>query len=213
MMDSRNSSAQDCHFLHHCSSFQHGRSTKVANLHLLPKVMMPAGMPVPPLPHTSSRYCAYDNNQINNNSGSQTEFRIIVISSPCVRGVDDKNVEVLPVLKLIQRMKTYGGGHTAPPFLTLALDGGDWPVSRPDSFTTGKRAPSTHWIGGWAGPRVDLDAVKNRKFLPCRESNLGSAARTRLGTNYFFYLNISGWSPYWVHSALRPLLAYCTCPG
>jgi hypothetical protein len=22
-----------------------------------------------------------------------------------------------------------------------------------------------------------------------------------------------GWSPYWVHSALRPLLAYCTCPG
>jgi hypothetical protein len=27
----------------------------------------------------------------------------------------------------------------------------------------------------------------------------------------FFYLNIGGWSPYWVHSALRPLLAYCTC--
>jgi hypothetical protein len=21
------------------------------------------------------------------------------------------------------------------------------------------------------------------------------------------------WSPYWVHSALWPLLAYCTCPG
>jgi hypothetical protein len=30
---------------------------------------------------------------------------------------------------------------------------------------------------------------------------------------FFFYLNIGGWSPYWVHSALRPLLAYCTCPG
>jgi hypothetical protein len=29
----------------------------------------------------------------------------------------------------------------------------------------------------------------------------------------FFNLNIRGWSPYWVHSALRPLLAYCTCPG
>jgi hypothetical protein len=28
-----------------------------------------------------------------------------------------------------------------------------------------------------------------------------------------FYLNIGGWSPYWVHSALRPLLACCTCPG
>jgi hypothetical protein len=30
---------------------------------------------------------------------------------------------------------------------------------------------------------------------------------------FFFYLNIGGWSPYWVHSALRPLLAYCTCLG
>jgi hypothetical protein len=28
-----------------------------------------------------------------------------------------------------------------------------------------------------------------------------------------FYLDIGGWSPYWVHSALRPLLAYSTCPG
>jgi hypothetical protein len=27
-----------------------------------------------------------------------------------------------------------------------------------------------------------------------------------------FFL-IWGWSPYWVHSALRLLLAYCTCPG
>jgi hypothetical protein len=26
------------------------------------------------------------------------------------------------------------------------------------------------------------------------------------------YLNIGGWSPYWVHSALWPLLAYCSCP-
>jgi hypothetical protein len=29
----------------------------------------------------------------------------------------------------------------------------------------------------------------------------------------FLYFNIGGWSPYCVHSALRPLLAYCTCPG
>jgi hypothetical protein len=29
----------------------------------------------------------------------------------------------------------------------------------------------------------------------------------------FFYLNTGGWSPYCVHSALRPLLASCTWPG
>jgi hypothetical protein len=28
-----------------------------------------------------------------------------------------------------------------------------------------ERAPGTHWIGGWVGPRVGLDDVKNRKFL------------------------------------------------
>jgi hypothetical protein len=33
-------------------------------------------------------------------------------------------------------------------------------------------------------------------------------------SNYFFFnLNTGGWSPYWVHSALRPHLAYYTCPG
>jgi hypothetical protein len=31
---------------------------------------------------------------------------------------------------------------------------------------------------------------------------------------FFFFFNFNiGWSPYWVHSAMRPLLAYCTCPG
>jgi hypothetical protein len=31
--------------------------------------------------------------------------------------------------------------------------------------------------------------------------------------SFFYYLNIWGSSPYWVHSAPRPLLACCTCPG
>jgi hypothetical protein len=29
-----------------------------------------------------------------------------------------------------------------------------------------KRAPTTHWIGGWLGPRADLDAVEKQKVLP-----------------------------------------------
>jgi hypothetical protein len=35
----------------------------------------------------------------------------------------------------------------------------------------GDRAPGTHWIGGWVGPRVDLGAVEKRKILHCMESN------------------------------------------
>jgi hypothetical protein len=43
--------------------------------------------------------------------------------------------------------------------LTSALDGGEWLASRPRRFTPRERAPGTHWIGGWVGPRAVLDAV------------------------------------------------------
>jgi hypothetical protein len=42
--------------------------------------------------------------------------------------------------------------------LTSALDGGEWSASRPGRFTPTERAPGTHWIGGWVGPRAILDA-------------------------------------------------------
>jgi len=32
------------------------------------------------------------------------------------------------------------------------------------SFTPRQRAPPTHWIGGWVGPRAGLDAVVKRKI-------------------------------------------------
>jgi hypothetical protein len=38
--------------------------------------------------------------------------------------------------------------------LTSALDKGEWSDSRPGRFTTSERAPGTHWIGGWVGPRT-----------------------------------------------------------
>jgi hypothetical protein len=35
-----------------------------------------------------------------------------------------------------------------------------------------ERAPGTHWIGGWSGPRAGLDAVSKRKIpIPRRDSN------------------------------------------
>jgi hypothetical protein len=56
-------------------------------------------------------------------------------------------------------------GGIAPPFSTLALDGGEWSASRPGRFTPGEIVSGTHWIGGWVGPRTGLDQ-KKRKFLP-----------------------------------------------
>jgi hypothetical protein len=56
--------------------------------------------------------------------------------------------------------------------LTSALDGGKWSASRPGRFTPRERAPDTHWIGVWVGPRAVLDTVVKRKIpSPRRESN------------------------------------------
>jgi hypothetical protein len=57
-------------------------------------------------------------------------------------------------------MKAYGGVKLQIHILSSALNGGEWPATRPYSFT-----PGTHSIGGWVGPRAGLDEVQERKFL------------------------------------------------
>jgi hypothetical protein len=55
---------------------------------------------------------------------------------------------------------------------SLTLDGGELSASRLGRFTHKERAPGTHWIGGWVGPRAVLDTVVERKIPnPRRESN------------------------------------------
>jgi hypothetical protein len=55
--------------------------------------------------------------------------------------------------------------HIAPPFLTLALGGGEWPASHTGCLTPGERAPSTNRIAGWVSFIAGLDAVEKRKIL------------------------------------------------
>jgi hypothetical protein len=79
-------------------------------------------------------------------------------------------------------MKMYGGMKVRlHVFLTWAQDGGEWSVSRPDRFTRVERAPGTHSIEGWVGPRACLDVVAKRKkshHYPCQESNPSRQARS-----------------------------------
>jgi hypothetical protein len=49
-------------------------------------------------------------------------------------------------------MNGYESGGIAPPFLTSALDEGEWSASRSCRFTPGERALGTHYIGGWVDP-------------------------------------------------------------
>jgi hypothetical protein len=60
-------------------------------------------------------------------------------------------------------MKAYGNVHIHI-FLTSALAGGEGSVSHPGLFTSGERAPGTHWIGSWVGPRAGLEDVEKRIF-------------------------------------------------
>jgi len=53
-------------------------------------------------------------------------------------------------------------------FLTLALYGGEWSASRPRMLYRRGKGPGTPYIGGWVGPRTDLDEVaKREKSLHC----------------------------------------------
>jgi hypothetical protein len=47
-----------------------------------------------------------------------------------------------------------------------------------------ERALGTHWIGGWVGPRVGLDAVEKRQILHNWESNPGRRARKLYRLSY-----------------------------
>jgi hypothetical protein len=58
-------------------------------------------------------------------------------------------------------MKAYGGVDVQTHvFLTKVLVGGERSASRISRFTPGERAPGTHLIGGWVGPRAGMDVEK-----------------------------------------------------
>jgi hypothetical protein len=64
-------------------------------------------------------------------------------------------------------MKAYGGvGIQIHIFLTSELTGGEWSASGPCRFTPKERAPGTHWIGGWMGPRTSLNYLEKNLDLP-----------------------------------------------
>jgi hypothetical protein len=75
--------------------------------------------------------------------------------------------------------------YSSTHYLTSALDGGEWSASLPGRFTPRERAPDTHWIGGWEGPRAVLDTMVKRKIpSPRRESNRRTSIVQPLAQRY-----------------------------
>jgi hypothetical protein len=64
-------------------------------------------------------------------------------------------------------MKAYGGANVQIHVLLTSIPvGGEWLASCPGRFTPGERAPGTHWMGGWVGPKTGLDAVEKSSRKP-----------------------------------------------
>jgi hypothetical protein len=59
--------------------------------------------------------------------------------------ISDSNQEIKLYWTSSYSMKTYEA------VLNCALDGGEWSISSHGLFTSGVRAPATHWIGGLVG--------------------------------------------------------------
>jgi hypothetical protein len=66
----------------------------------------------------------------------------------------------------------WGNGSISPPFLTSALDGGEWSALRSCRFNPWERARGT-WVDSRTGP----DAMEKRQILQCRELNTGHPTR------------------------------------
>jgi hypothetical protein len=74
-----------------------------------------------------------------------------------------------------------GNGGIAPPFFTLALEGGEWSASRP---TSGERAPGTHWIGDWVDSIAGVDVVGRENSCQSWDSKHGRPAVDRRYTDF-----------------------------
>jgi hypothetical protein len=67
-----------------------------------------------------------------------------------------------------------GGGGIVAPFLTSALDGGEWSASRPCCFT-----PATDWTGGVLASDSAWKLWRREKSCSCQDSKPGRPARSR----------------------------------
>jgi hypothetical protein len=69
-----------------------------------------------------------------------------------------------PFASLIKHHVWRSGG-ISPPKLTSAVDGGEWSASHTGPYTPRETAAGTHWVGGWLGPRLGLEAVEKKESL------------------------------------------------
>jgi hypothetical protein len=112
--------------------------------------------------------------QISVTAGNPTEIQTGYLENTNVERyhytnlVDKRKDKVVPMLFFNSAQRHEGvlgkWRYSSTYSLTSALDGGERSASRPGRFTPRERAPETHLIGVWVGPRAVLDAVVKTKI-------------------------------------------------
>lgn len=84
----------------------------------------------------------------------------------------------------IKLQVSLGTEGVIPLILNLALDGGDWSVSRPGYFTLRETTSGNNWEGGRVGSRTGLDALeKCIDAIHCNHRILGRCSFTGMITD------------------------------
>jgi hypothetical protein len=87
----------------------------------------------------------------------------------------------------------WGSGFIDPQFLDFGTSWG-WVVSyTPLPLYPGERAPGTHFIGGWVGPRAGLDDMEENSW-PYQDSNSHPSVVQPVASHYIDYaIPALGW--------------------
>jgi hypothetical protein len=115
-------------------------------------------------------------------------------------------------------MKTYGGQEiwSVPPFLSSALDNGEWSTSRHGRFTPGERSPGTHSVRGWVGRRAGLSLrLESYVTTDGQSSSLSwnKAPIWDLRPDFYYSLTFAGLTFWGALSDERTGLSFTTAGG
>jgi hypothetical protein len=94
--------------------------------------------------------------------------------------VDYKAVSLNPWRRLGERW------YSSYSFSTSALDGGEWPASRPGRALASGKGPKVPIVqeAGWAPERVWTQRIEKKSFRLCRGSNLDSPVVQPVARHY-----------------------------
>jgi hypothetical protein len=113
---------------------------------------------------STSRICKFYSSDGSNMTNSEAITLLHVFVTWHCKNFNGKGKVILMLNQALHHEGKWGSGGIAQPFLTPALDEGQWSASHLGCFTPEERSWSILWRGSLEGPRAGLDTVVNRNI-------------------------------------------------